>query len=490
MPSTDPQTTRRLTLALARALSLDRRCGARARQIGATGGDSGCRFIQQTQPEPQAPRQKLHGKAYTTRALRLGPPPARDHLSLVLLKNPGAIGYMKIHVTPPKRENETPCEPFLFLPVVINFSPFHQKNTLELSQVLHELTASLKGTDVAQPRERLRSVVVGYLVVSAAAEHGPRAPCQLRYAGAMLLGAHESVAGGPRFTAIPRAPSRMAAKTIQIFARPSAQWAHPGRSPPARVTRFFAPSARAAAWAGAVARLLPHQPVRDGSGNSRKNRAPPSRRSSRVPRSSGSNTSCFIRARHLGAGERDGIASVAESLDAVHERTRGMRVRLLLEGHGRFRAAASGVVSNRSRRCCRRAAAAAVDVGVCFDTCHVHASGYDLSTDEGYDRTLRGARPGVGHRPHQGVSTSTTRSHPARQPASTVHAEIGDGFLGPLPFWAPGQRPALSRACPACWRRRPGPRQANRRSSATWNACARWPEQPRPHPAAAQAGAP
>ena len=27
-------------------------------------------------------------------------------------------------------------------------------------------------------------------------------------------------------------------------------------------------------------------------------------------------------------------------------------------------------------------------VGICFDTCHAHASGYDLSTEEGYDRTF------------------------------------------------------------------------------------------------------
>src|SRR4029078_2314713 len=34
---------------------------------------------------------------------------------------------------------------------------------------------------------------------------------------------------------------------------------------------------------------------------------------------------------HLGAGERDGLAMVGESLAAVQQRTRGLRVRLLIE---------------------------------------------------------------------------------------------------------------------------------------------------------------
>ena len=104
---------------------------------------------------------------------------------------------------------------------------------------------------------------------------------------------------------------------------------------------------------------------------------------------------------HLGAGERDGIAAVAESLDAVHERTRGLRVRLLIEvtaGQGsclgcRFEQVEAMLSQARSGG----------DVGICFDTCHVHASGYDLSTDEGYDRTFDELDRVLGDRPHQGV---------------------------------------------------------------------------------------
>ena len=51
------------------------------------------------------------------------------------------------------------------------------------------------------------------------------------------------------------------------------------------------------------------------------------------------------------------------------------------------------------------------------------------------------------------------------------HAEIGDGFLGTLPFWRLVNDPA-SRASPACSRRRPAP-TSSRRSSATSNACVR-----------------
>ena len=135
---------------------------------------------------------------------------------------------------------------------------------------------------------------------------------------------------------------------------------------------------------------------------------------------------------HLGAGESDGIAAVAASLGAVHERTRGLRVRLLIEvtaGQGsclgcRFEQVEAMLAQARGGG----------DVGVCFDTCHVHASGYDLSTEEGYDCTFADFDRILGldwlKAFHLNDSNSPTGSRVDR------HAEIGDGYLGPSPSGA------------------------------------------------------
>jgi deoxyribonuclease-4 len=72
-------------------------------------------------------------------------------------------------------------------------------------------------------------------------------------------------------------------------------------------------------------------------------------------------------------------------------------------------------------------------VGICFDTCHAHAAGHDLSTEEGYDRVFGDFARVIGLERllafHLNDSKTPVGSHVDR------HAEIGDGYLGLLPFW-------------------------------------------------------
>lgn len=89
---------------------------------------------------------------------------------------------------------------------------------------------------------------------------------------------------------------------------------------------------------------------------------------------------------HMGAGEKDGIKRIAESLNIVHDQTTGYRVKSVLEttaGQGtsigyRFEQLREilDLVDDRGR------------MAVCVDTCHVFAAGYDLSTEEGYEATF------------------------------------------------------------------------------------------------------
>jgi len=89
---------------------------------------------------------------------------------------------------------------------------------------------------------------------------------------------------------------------------------------------------------------------------------------------------------HMGTGEGDGIARVAAALNRALDRV-DPPVRILLEntagqgsclGH-RFEhlAAVLERVTDANR------------VGVCLDTCHTFAAGYDIRTEEGYVRTMR-----------------------------------------------------------------------------------------------------
>jgi deoxyribonuclease-4 len=89
---------------------------------------------------------------------------------------------------------------------------------------------------------------------------------------------------------------------------------------------------------------------------------------------------------HVGQGERDGIAIIAESLNTIHEETKGFTVKSVIEttaGQGtavgyRFEQIRSiiDVVEMKER------------MAVCVDTCHVFAAGYDIATEQGYERTF------------------------------------------------------------------------------------------------------
>jgi deoxyribonuclease-4 len=89
---------------------------------------------------------------------------------------------------------------------------------------------------------------------------------------------------------------------------------------------------------------------------------------------------------HVGAGESEGIRCIVESLNWALEKTPGSRVMILLEntaGQGtnlgyRFEHLAEILerVEEKPR------------FGVCLDTCHTLAAGYDIRTEQGYQRTL------------------------------------------------------------------------------------------------------
>jgi deoxyribonuclease-4 len=89
---------------------------------------------------------------------------------------------------------------------------------------------------------------------------------------------------------------------------------------------------------------------------------------------------------HMGRGEHDGIKLVAESLNIIHDQTRNHRVKSVVEttaGQGtslgyRFEQIKCIIDGVEDRR----------RMAVCVDTCHVYAAGYDIATEEGYEKTF------------------------------------------------------------------------------------------------------
>jgi deoxyribonuclease-4 len=242
----------------------------------------------------------------------------------------------------------------------------------------------------------------------------------------MLLGAHESVAGGA-WNAVARGQADGCA-ALQIFARPSAQWR----------TRPFAPDEVSLFRSELAAVGWPT--MSHGSYLINPCAADPTV----LARSRDALTEELTRAEelgldfviihpgaHVGCGEAGGVDAVAASLSEVHRRVPGLQVTLLLEltaGQG----SCLGCSFEQLAAILDRTGGAA-RLGVCFDTCHAHAAGYDLLTDEGYARTFEDFDRLVGipllRAFHLNDSKTPAGSHVDR------HQEIGDGFMGRLPFW-------------------------------------------------------
>ncbi len=89
---------------------------------------------------------------------------------------------------------------------------------------------------------------------------------------------------------------------------------------------------------------------------------------------------------HLGSGEEEGIRKIVRSIDWLHEKTEGYKVKICLEttagqgsaiGH-RFEQLAGIIKQTKENK----------RLGVCYDTCHGFAAGYDIRTKKAYEATF------------------------------------------------------------------------------------------------------
>jgi len=129
---------------------------------------------------------------------------------------------------------------------------------------------------------------------------------------------------------------------------------------------------------------------------------------------------------HLGSGESAGLRRIAQALGQVHAATAGLAAGVLLEttaGQGsalgyRFEHLA-WLLENTPQ---------GERLGVCFDTAHVFAAGYELRTAEGYAATMEAFDRLIGLRRLKALHLNDSKGGLGSR--KDRHEHIGEGEIG------------------------------------------------------------
>lgn len=242
----------------------------------------------------------------------------------------------------------------------------------------------------------------------------------------MKLGAHMSIAGGVANAL--RRGADVGCETVQIFTKNNNRWQGKPITDGERAD-FLALRARtgiAPVFAHTAYLINPAAPdpvVHERSLVALRDE---------VERCEALELSCLVLhpGAHKGEGEAAGLARIARSLERVHAETPGARVKILLEttagqgtslGHtfDQLRRIMAGV--SRPER-----------LGVCLDSCHVFAAGYDIRRRDGYEAMMDEFDSLIGLEHLRAVHLNDSR----RECGSRVdrHDHIGQGVMGLDPF--------------------------------------------------------
>lgn len=129
---------------------------------------------------------------------------------------------------------------------------------------------------------------------------------------------------------------------------------------------------------------------------------------------------------HMGEGVRAGLDRVAGALGEIHAATPGYRTRILLEttsGQGNHLGA-----DFESLAYVLAEAPSGDRLGICLDTCHVFAAGYELRTPEGYAETIAAFDHTLGIDRLKAIHLNDSK-HPFGSHKDR-HEHIGAGHLG------------------------------------------------------------
>jgi len=133
---------------------------------------------------------------------------------------------------------------------------------------------------------------------------------------------------------------------------------------------------------------------------------------------------------HVGSGEREGIARVASALNRLFSQRPGGRVRVLLE----TTAGQGSSVGHRFEHLAEILSRLETPdrAGVCLDTCHVFAAGYDLRSEKSYAAVMDQLDRALGLEQVRAFHLNDSKKDLGCR--VDRHEHIGKGFLGLDPF--------------------------------------------------------
>ena len=236
------------------------------------------------------------------------------------------------------------------------------------------------------------------------------------------LGAHQSIAGGT-----PRAIERgieVGCRVLQIFVKNSNRWI--GKPIEKLEARAFRSAAREAQFSRVIAHTSYLINLASPSPELRRQSIDALVEEIERCQRLGIRDLVYHPGAHGGEGESIGVRRISASLDEVFARTADARVRILLEtaagqgscvGH-RFEHLRDILASVRNPR----------RVAACFDTCHVHAAGYDIVSREGWFETISAFDRTVGLSRLAAIHVNDSKK--PRGSRVDRHEHIGLGTIG------------------------------------------------------------
>jgi deoxyribonuclease-4 len=198
----------------------------------------------------------------------------------------------------------------------------------------------------------------------------------------MLLGAHMSISGGLHL-AIERG-KELGCTTIQIFTKNASQW----KAKP--ITAEQVEQFKNTQKAIGIGPIIAHDSYLINLGSPNEEALKKSRQAFLLEMERvemlGLPYLVMHPGSHVGSGENAALEAIAESINILQEQTKGYKMKILLEttaGQGnnvgyRFEHLAKiiDLVKDKDR------------LGVCYDTSHIFAAGYDIRTRKAYEKTF------------------------------------------------------------------------------------------------------
>jgi deoxyribonuclease IV len=129
---------------------------------------------------------------------------------------------------------------------------------------------------------------------------------------------------------------------------------------------------------------------------------------------------------HMGEGEDAGVRKIAESLNTIHSRTKGFSTFTLLEV-----TAGQGTTVGYKLEHLRDIIGGLDEpsrAGICLDTCHAFAAGYDLRNDDGWGRLMTDIEATVGLDKLKAIHVNDSQKEFGSR--RDRHEHIGKGAIG------------------------------------------------------------